>query len=109
MEWLADFSADLITALIGSALTAVAAWLGGILGKIWKEKMRGETLRQIAGIAVSAVEMMYREAGGEEKLEHALSLAEELLEERGVTLPRERLRIFLEAALAEMKGAFDKA
>ena len=72
-------------------------------------KQQNESLAEVARIAVSAVQMMYRELDGSQKLSHALSMAEEMLCEKGICLPKERIRIQLEAALAELKGAFDRA
>ncbi|MBR3837475.1 MAG: hypothetical protein IKJ74_04935 [Clostridia bacterium] len=108
MEWIYELLTELVLAVSGVVLTALGAYLGKALGRLWKEKLQNETLAGVAKITVSAVQMMYRELDGAQKLSHALSMAEEMLNEKGIRLPKEKIRIRLEAALAELKGAFDR-
>jgi len=108
MEWIYELLTELALACSGVVLTALGAYLGKALGKLWKEKQQNETLAGIAKITVSAVQMMYRESDGAQKLSRALAMAEEMLLEKGIRLPKDRIRIQLEAALAELKGAFDR-
>jgi len=109
MEWMYEGIGEIIIALIGIALTFLVSKLGGVLGAFWKNKLWSENAQSVARTVVRAVEMMYREQKGEEKLEKALELAESMLQSRGIRLEKEQMRIFLEAALAEFKTAFREA
>ena len=51
-----------------------AGLLGALLGNFWREKMKDESIRRVAGTCVFAVEQMYGGKSGREKLEKALCL-----------------------------------
>ena len=109
MEWLTEMVWKVLFAVLGVLLSGGMTALMRVLGNFWKEKAANETIRTIAKNCVMAVEMMYREAGGDKKLEAALSLAGEFAAKKGITLSAEELRVYLEAALAEWKGAFQSS
>ena len=109
MEWLMDWISEGIFVILGTALTLLASRIGSILGKFVREKMQDESVREVASVCVRAVEQMYREKSGSEKLEQALLLGEKLLTRKGIRISAQELRIVLEAALSEAKGAFEKA
>ena len=106
MEWIYEMLGEIVFAAVSVVLTAVAAKLGNVMGRFWKEQMVDETLQSVARTCVSAVEMMFREKKGEEKLSEAFKMATDMLSEKGMKVSEEKLRILLEAALAEYKGAF---
>ncbi len=106
MEWIRETVMEIVLTGLGIFLTALMTKIGSVVEKYWKAKSSDESILAIARTCVGAVEMMYREWGGEEKLEQAMTFAEDLLREKGIDLPKERIRLFLESALAEWKGVF---
>ena len=108
MEWMYELLWDVFFAVLGTVCTAVAAELGKVLASFWKDKSQNEAIRSIADTCVSAVQMMYRDLNGDQKLCRAMEMASELLEEKGIRLSEERIRICLESALASFRGAFEK-
>jgi len=99
---------EMILALLGVVLTAVVTWLGTLAGKLWREKADDAWVQNFAGICVQAVEQMYRDRNGEEKLCLAMEMCSNFAKARGVSVSSEQIRVFLESALAEMKDAFRK-
>lgn len=108
MEWIMELLSEGILAVLGVALTLLASRLGTVLGKFWREKMKDESVRSVATTCVYAVEQMYGGKSGREKLEKALILGEKLLAGKGIRISAQDLRVVLEAALSEAKGAFEK-
>ncbi len=108
MEWIMEFLSEGILAALGVALTLLASRLGTVLGKFWREKMKDESIRSVAATCVYAVEQMYGGKSGAEKLEKALIMGEKLLSGKGIRISAQELRVVLEAALSEAKGAFEK-
>ena len=108
MEWLMEGISEVILSVLGIALTLLASRIGTILGRFVREKMQDESVRGVAAICVRAVEQMYKECSGTEKLEKALVMGEKLLMEKGIRISAQELRVVLEAALSEAKGAFDR-
>ncbi len=109
MDILLDTAVQIALTFFGGILTFFASKLGTLLGKWLKEKKESEVLKSVCRTCVLAVEQMYRDLGGEEKLKKALEMGENLLLEKGVKVSGETLRCLLESALAEAKGAFEKA
>lgn len=108
MEWFMEGVGDVILAVLGIVLTFLASRVGTVLGKLFREKLQDESVRSVAAICVRAVEQMYKECSGKEKLEKALILGEKLLSGKGIKITAQELRVVLEAALSEAKGAFEK-
>jgi hypothetical protein len=108
MEWMMQILSECLVSVLGVILTALAARLGKQMGKVWRERAQSEAVQSVAKSCVAAVEQMYRELGGEEKLERALHFCETLLTEKGISISAEGMRIALEAALCEWKGAFQE-
>lgn len=106
MEWIYEMLTEIVFSVVGVICAFVAARLGEALASFWKERNRNECIERVAATCVSAVQMMYRDFGGEEKLSHAMKMASELLAEKGICLSEERIRVCLESALANFKGAF---
>ena len=103
MNWILEIAREILLTAGTAVLFSVAAWLGRLMGKCWKEKFTDESSKSIAKTCVEAVEMIYRESGGAEKMDHAIRFASQMMEEKGISLPPDRLRLLLEAALAEWK------
>ena len=108
MDWMMDILSEGVLAILGVALTCLASRLGALFGKFWKDKMQDESIRSIAATCVYAVEQMYGGKSGKEKLEKALVMGEKLLSRKGIRISAGELRVVLEAALSEAKGAFEK-
>ncbi len=108
MEWIMDILSESILGILGVALTLLASRVGTVLGKFWREKMKDESIRSVATTCVFAVEQMYGGKSGREKLEKALILGEKLLAGKGIRISAQEMRVVLEAALSQAKGAFEK-
>ncbi len=109
MEWFNDLMGEVILAVLGTVMTYFAGKLATVLGKGLKERFSQESIMTAAHLAVSATEMMYREFGGEEKMEKAITVLEKQLAEKKIKLDREDMRLVLESALAEFREAYEKA
>ena len=108
MEWMMELVSQVVLTVLGIALTYLASHLGSVLGKFWREKMKDENIRSVASTCVYAVEQMYGGKSGAEKLEKALILGEKMLSGKGIRISAQELRLVLEAALSEAKGAFQQ-
>ena len=103
MEWIMDVLSEVILSVLGGTLTFIAAKLGKTLAYWYQEKFQNDALRSLAASLVRAVEQMYWDCKGEEKMEKALSMGETVLSEKGIKISAAQLRMLLEEALGEMK------
>lgn len=96
------------TTILYTLLTAIAGYLGLVAKHYVKKWFDTREKKAVAKIAVQAVEQIYKDLHGEEKLEQALIAAEEMLAEKGIAISSLELRLLIEAALAEFNNAFNK-
>lgn len=106
MEVLNKMLWELVIAAIGILLSYLFTRLGSLAGRLWQRKADDEAIQSIAKTCVQAVEQMYGGVKGEEKLEIALKMCESFAAEKGIPLEKGEMRIFIESALAGLKGAF---
>lgn len=106
MNVVMDLLSDLLLAFLGVVLTFIASRAGAFLARLFREKWKDESIRSVADTCVRAVEQMYREKSGSEKLDKALLMAERMLGDKGIRITAGELRYVLEAALCTAKDSF---
>ena len=107
MKWIMEIFNDAVLPALGVVLAYSASRLGAFLGRFFREKWKDDSARAVAMTCVRAVEQMYRDLHGEEKLNKALSMGEEMLSQKGIRISSEEMRALLEEALSRAKGTFD--
>lgn len=96
------------TTILYALITAVAGYIGLVAKHYAKKWFDTREKKAVARTAVQAVEQVYKDLHGPEKLEQALIAAEEMLAEKGIAISSLELRMLIEAALAEFNKAFEK-
>ena len=108
MEFIKNFISEYGTTILYAILTAIGGYLGIWAKKLYTKYVNDKTKQAVAKTVVQAVEQLYKDLRGEEKLEKALEAAADMLAERGITLTDLELRILIEAAVGEFNKAFEK-
>lgn len=96
------------TTILYSILTAIAGYLGIVIKNLYQKYINDKTKQDVAKTCVKAVEQIYKDLHGEEKLQKALESASEMLASKGITISDIELRILIEAAVAEFNDAFNR-
>lgn len=94
--------------ILATIITAVAAWLGKEIKRLYEKHVNTKIKRDLADTVVQFVEQVYKDLHGEEKLNAALAAFSELLAEKGIHVTDIEMRVLLEAAVAKFNGAFNK-
>lgn len=94
--------------LLKLAATAIFGYLGLVAKSMLKKFADDKTKRAVVKTVVQGVEQLYKDAGGEEKLNKAIEAASEMLAEKGITITELEIRMLIEAAVAEFNDAFNK-
>lgn len=94
--------------IIGTALLALAGAFGVVVKNLATKYLNDKTKQNIAKIVVQGVEQVYKELHGEEKLNQALEMFSNLLNEKGIQCSELEMRILLESAVGEFNKAFEK-
>ena len=91
---------EIIVTLFG----ALATYLGNRIKQKYEEKINTETKQKIVKTCVNAVEQLYKDLKGEEKLEKAKENIVEMLNEKGLTITELELDMMIE----EVVNGFNK-
>ena len=108
MELFNNFLAEYGTTILYTIITAVAGYLGVVFKNLYLKYINDQTKKDVVSTCVKAVEQLYKDLHGSEKLDKACESASMMLTEKGVTVSDLELRMLIEAALAEFNGAFNK-
>ena len=108
MEFIKLFISEYGTTILYAVLTALAGYIGIFVKKLYTKYVNDKTKQAVAKTVVQAVEQIYKDLHGEEKLNKALEAASEMLAEKGITITDLEMRMLIEAALAEFNRAFEK-
>ena len=105
------YGGEIITALIGfagTAVTAIAGWLAVKVKTWWEAKQKDETVAKVVKTTVQAVEQMYKNCHGQEKLDLALQGASDILASKGIEVSEFELKYLIESAVGEFNDVFNK-
>lgn len=108
MEFIKLFISEYGTTILYAVLTALAGYIGIVAKRLYTKYVNDKTKQAVAKTVVQAVEQIYKDLHGEEKLNKALEAASEMLAEKGITITDLEMRMLIEAALAEFNRAFEK-
>lgn len=108
MEFIKLFISEYGTTILYAVLTALAGYIGIVAKRLYTKYVNDKTKQAVAKTVVQAVEQIYKDLHGEEKLNKALEAASEMLAEKGITITDLEMRMLIEAALAEFNKTFEK-
>ena len=108
MDFIKLFISEYGTTILYAVLTDFAGYLGIVVKHLYTKYINDKTKQAVAKTVVQAVEQIYKDLHGEEKLNKALEAASEMLAEKSITITNLEMRMLIEAALAEFNNAFEK-
>lgn len=99
------FGAYVLPAIV-SLLAAAAAFVGAQIKKLYEKYVNDKTKQSVVRTCVKAVEQLYHDLGGPEKLEKAKASAVEMLNEKGIPITDLELSMLIESAVSEFNYGF---
>ena len=96
LEVIGKVLAFALVALLGMAWSYVSKWL------------ENKVVREIVADGVRYAQKVYGHLGGHEKYDYALAKIIVELEARGIKIDADRLKMFIESILVELKKEFDE-
>ena len=93
-----------VTKIVEIALVAIAAW---VANKV-KTYLNTNTKKDVAKTVVLAVEQIYQDLHGEEKLAKGLEMFAKMLTDKGIKATNTELKCLLESAVGEFNNVFFK-
>ena len=108
MGFLNEFISQYGTTILYAILTAIAGYLGIVIKRLYEKYINDKTKQAVAKTVVQAIEQIYKDLHGDEKLNKALESMSEMLAEKGIQISDLEMRMLIEAAVAEFNEAFKK-
>jgi LL-H family phage holin len=94
--------------IIGAIVSALFGYLAIAVKKLADKYLTDNTKKAIAKTVVQAVEQIYKESNGKEKLNIGIGYMTELLNEKGIKTSETEIRLLLEDAVGEFNEVFKK-
>ena len=108
MELLKNFISENGTEILGAIITAIAGYIGGVLKNLYTKYINDKTKQSVVKTCVQAIEQLYKDLHGEEKLNKVIESATDMLAEKGISITDLELRMLIESAVGEFNDNFNK-
>lgn len=92
--------------VIAAAVTGLAGFIGMQLKKIYQKYVNDKTKEAVTRTCVKAVEQLYHDMGGPEKLEKAKEGVEQMLAEKGIPISELEMNMLIESVVSEFNFGF---
>ena len=108
MELLKNFISENGTEILGAIITAIAGYIGVVLKNLYTKYINDKTKQSVVKTCVQAIEQLYKDLHGEEKLNKVIESATDMLTEKGISITDLELRMLIESAVGEFNDNFNK-
>jgi len=111
MEFIKELMVSYGKEIVELIVLAVFAWAGVLVRKLAKKAVAdtdNRVVKNVVKTCVQAVEQLYKDLHGEEKLNKALESASNLLAEKNISVTSDELKLLIEAAVGEFNEVFKK-
>lgn len=92
--------------ILYTILTAIAGYLGIVVKNLYEKYVNDKTKKDVVATCVKAVEQIYSDLHGEDKLNMCIESVVSMLGEKGISITDIEVRMLIEAAVAEFNDAF---
>ena len=97
----AELLGTYVLPVLAAALTALAGFVGAQLKNLYRRWVDDKTKEAVVRTCVKAVEQLYRDVGGPEKLERAREGIRQMLEEKGIPITQLEMEMLIESVVSE--------
>ena len=104
-----EIFANYVLPVLAAAVTALAGFLGAQLKGLYQKYINDKTKESVVRTCVKAVEQLYHDLSGPEKLEKAKDGVVEMLNEKGIPISDLEMNLLIEAVVSEFNYGFARA
>lgn len=95
--------------VIAALLTGIAGYIGTQIKKLYEKYVNNKVKQDVVRTCVKAVEQLYHDLGGPEKLKKAQEGVRQMLEEKGIPITELELNLLIESIVSEFNYGFARA
>ena len=103
-EFFATYGMELISIIA----PIIAGYLALAVRHLVNKYLNDNTKKSVAKTVVQAVEQIYTDIHGQEKLDKGIELMTKLLKEKGIKASETEMRVLIENAVGEFNKVFEK-
>jgi hypothetical protein len=104
MKFVIDFINQYGTTLLYTVLMAIISYVGLKAKKISEEYIKDKTKKEVVKTVCEAVNQLYKDLTGEEKLSKTIDNSKQILSDKGIEINDLELRMYIESVI----GCFKK-
>lgn len=101
-KFVADFISTYGVTIVGSILTAIFGYIGIALKNIYTKYVNDDIKKKVVATCVKAVEQIYKDIHGNDKLNKCLDSVIVMLGEQGIKITSTEAKMLVECAVKEM-------
>jgi ribosomal protein L20A (L18A) len=94
--------------VLAAFVTGMAGYIGAQFKKLYEKYVNTKVKKDVASTCVKAVEQLYHDLGGPEKLRKAQEGIRDMLDEKGIPISDLELNLLIESVVAEFNFGFAK-
>ena len=94
--------------ILYTVLTAIAGYVGIALKNLYEKYINDKIKKSVVKTCVKAVEQIYADLHGDEKLDKCIESVSAMLGEKGITITDIEIRMLIEATVKEFNSNFDE-
>ena len=103
-----DFIANFGMEIICTIVTSLVGYVAFAIKKLANKYINDNTKKAVAKTVVQAVEQIFKDYKGEEKLKQGIDYMTALLNEKGIKASETEIRLLIEEAVGEFNEVFKK-
>jgi len=96
-----DFISNYGEAILSTIVTVIAGWLGIFVKRLYQ--------KYVVATCVQAVEQIYKDIHGEDKLNKCIESASDMLAEKGIKISDLEIRMLIESAVNAANKSFNES
>lgn len=111
MELIKNYIAENGVEIMGLVVTAFFSFVGVLAKKLYNkivDEKNEKTIEKVVGYCVQAVEQLYKDLHGEDKLNKVIESVTDILNTKGITVTDLELRMLIESAVGSFNDNFNK-
>lgn len=109
MKYVTDFMNQYGVSIIHSIAALIISYVSLEIKKIYKKHINDKTKKDIIKTVCQAINQLYPNLSGEEKLNKVIINSELILKEKGIIISDLELRIYIESTVNTFKISSDKS
>ena len=111
MELIQNYISENGVEIISVIVTAIFGFIGVLAKKLYNkiiDEKNEKIVEKVVRYCVQAVEQLYKDLHGEEKLDKVIGAVTDILNEKGITVTDLELRMLIESAVGSFNDNFQK-